>query len=451
MYRLISTVVSNFTILRKRFEHNSGQTGISELEDTNMIASRFGEFFSSRTGSVAIIFAFAAIPIAAFVGSAVDYGTALRAKTQLQTVVDVAAAAGARLPATSNANRTSAVLNSYNANVSTTTVANSTPVIDATNAKVTVTASAEVPTHFMGIIGVDTITVTAKAVARSQIENGGVACVLSLNTSSPDGFHLQGKNAVSSDNCWAWVNSADATAINANGASSGTAQGFCTAGSVVGPEHFSPPPYTGCSPMDDPFYTKFENYNPTSTACDHQDVELSSGSFTLNPGVYCGNTVFKPQADVTLNPGTYIFRDGYLQVQAGASLTGDGVTLFFYGQNTMMEIRGGADVDLKAPATGDLAGFVIVDRKFDWYDPAIRESIIQGGGSVTIEGILYAPQWKVTISGNSDINQNAKFFTMIADTIYMEGNGKMHIKSDAAGAGLPDLMPKIKNGPVILE
>ena len=38
-----------------------------------------------------------------------------------------------------------------------------------------------------------------------------------------------------------------------------------------------------------------------------------------------------------------------------------------------------------------------------------------------------------------------------ADTFYMEGNAKFHIKSDAAAAGLPDLMPKIKNGPVILE
>jgi len=416
-----------------------------------MLAAKFGEFISSRSGNVAIIFAFAAVPICAFVGSAVDYGTALRAKTQLQTIVDVAAAAGARLPATSNENRTQAVLSSFSTNASTTAVNGTTPVVDATNAKVTVTASTDVATHFMGIIGVDTITVTARAVARSQIENGGVACLVALNPTSVDGFHLQGKNAVSSENCWAWVNSTDPTSINADGASSGTAQGFCTAGRVVGPEHFSPPPYTGCSPMDDPFYTKFENYNPPSTSCDHTDLELSSGTFTLQPGVYCGNTVFKPQAYVTLQAGTYVFRDGYLEVQAGASLTGNGVTLFFYGQNTQMFVRGGADVDLKAPASGTLAGFVIVDRKFDWYDPSIRETIIRGGGSLKFEGILYAPQWKVTISGNSDVNQDAKFFTMIADTIYMEGNGKMHIKSDAAAAGLPDLMPKIKNGPVILE
>ena len=49
------------------------------------------------------------------------------------------------------------------------------------------------------------------------------------------------------------------------------------------------------------------------------------------------------------------------------------------------------------------------------------------------------------------VKVEAKFFTMIADTFYMEGNGKMHIKSDAAAAGFPELMPKIRSGPVILD
>ena len=144
-------------------------------------------------------------------------------------------------------------------------------------------------------------------------------------------------------------------------------------------------------------------------------------------------------------------KDGFFQVQAGASVTGNGVTLFFFGQNTSMEVRGGGSLDLKAPTTGDLAGFVIVDRKLDWYDPSIRETVIQGGGSLKLEGILYAPQWKVNISGNGEINQEAAFFTMIADTFYMEGNGKLNITSDATGAGFPELMPKIKNGPVMLQ
>jgi hypothetical protein len=33
----------------------------------------------------------------------------------------------------------------------------------------------------------------------------------------------------------------------------------------------------------------------------------------------------------------------------------------------------------------------------------------------------------------------------------MEGNGRLHIKSDYAAAGLPGVMPKIKSGPVLTE
>lgn len=117
----------------------------------------------------------------------------------------------------------------------------------------------------------------------------------------------------------------------------------------------------------------------------------------------------------------------------------------------MMEVRGGGSLDLKTPTTSDLASFVIVDRKLDWYDPSIRATVIQGGGRLKAEGILYAPQWKVDISGNGEINHEADFFTMIADSFYMEGNGRLNITSDAASAGFPERMPKIKNGPVMLQ
>ena len=261
---------------------------------------------------------------------------------------------------------------------------------------------------------------------------------------------MQGINKISSPDCWAWINSTASTSINATGAASGVAQGFCTAGAVDGNEHFTPVPFPGCDPMEDPFYEKIANHWVPSS-CTHSNLQLKNGTHTLSPGVYCGNTILKPQAEVTLLPGLYVMRDGYFQVQAGASVTGNGVTLFFYGQNTMMEVRGGGSLDLRAPTTGDLAGFVIVDRKLDWYDPSIRETVIQGGGRLKIEGILYAPQWKVNISGNGEINQEADFFTMIADSFYMEGNGRLNITSDAAAAGFPELMPKIKNGPVMLQ
>jgi hypothetical protein len=113
-------------------------------------------------------------------------------------------------------------------------------------------------------------------------------------------------------------------------------------------------------------------------------------------------------------------------------------------------VRAGGNVDFKAPTTGDLAGFVLVDTNLSW-EATIHESVIEGGGRVKIEGVLYAPQWRVNISGNGDVNQEATYFAMIADHFYMEGNGKLYIRSDAAAAGLPDLMPRIATGPLLLQ
>ena len=147
----------------------------------------------------------------------------------------------------------------------------------------------------------------------------------------------------------------------------------------------------------------------------------------------------------------HVLLHGKLQVQAGASLTGNGVTLFFLGFDTWIEVRGGADIDLKAPDTGELAGFVLVDRKFDWYNPNIYETVIQGGGRIHLEGIVYAPQWRMNISGNGELNQDSKCFAMVADHFYMEGNGKLNVVADCDTVGLPELMPKIKSGPKMVE
>ena len=40
---------------------------------------------------------------------------------------------------------------------------------------------------------------------------------------------------------------------------------------------------------------------------------------------------------------------------------------------------------------------------------------------------------------------------MVADSFYMEGNGKLYVRSNAEAAGLPNIMPKIPTGPLLLR
>jgi hypothetical protein len=398
-----------------------------------------------------MVFALVAIPVILSVGVAVDYARALSARTKLQGAVDAAAMAGARLPATSHENRLQAATQTFAVNLAHSGLPTSIePTIEASNAAVKVAASYAQPTAFTGLMGLDSIEVLAQTSARSQVENGGVACLLALNPTTSDGLHLQGINKLSEENCWAWVNSTSPTAINATGASIGKAQGFCTAGGVLGAEHFLPAPYTGCDPMEDPFEERFTGYSPPEEMpCpSNKPRELKNGYFTLSPGTYCGGIVLKPRANVTFLPGVYVIKNGVFEVQAGSSATGTDVAFYFTGPDTDLIVRGGGDIDFRAPATGDLAGFLFVQDRTS--NPG-NSTEIQGGGRVKMEGILYAPTWRINIGGNGDLNQDSKFWAMIADSFYMEGNGKLYIRSDAAGAGLPPLMPKIATGPVLIE
>jgi hypothetical protein len=115
-------------------------------------------------------------------------------------------------------------------------------------------------------------------------------------------------------------------------------------------------------------------------------------------------------------------------------------------QKPGLSFAGGGVIDIKAPTEGDLAGFLIVKRA---EGGDIREMIVQGGGRVNLVGVIYAPEWRINISGNGEINQDSQFFAMVADDFYMEGNGRLWIRLDAAAAGMPDLMPRIKSGPVL--
>lgn len=414
------------------------------------VAQPISTIFRDRRGNVGALFSLLIMPMFASIGAAVDIGQALYAKISLQAVVDAAAIAGARLPATANQNRYEAARHMLAARVEQSGLEHVGTQVEASNAEVRIAASYAHPTVLMKMFGYQSIDIEVASAARSQVENGGVACLLALNPSTSDGLHLQGINKSSAQNCWTWVNSDSSSAINATGAALATAQGFCAVGSAVGAEHFAPTPYTGCAPMDDPFADKFSSYYPGAESCAETDLELKNGSFTLAPGVYCGNTVLRPQANVTFLPGIYVIKGGYFEVQGGASVVGNGVTIFFRGPGTRLIVRGGGSIDLRAPASGDAAGFVLVDRKSVW-NSSINETVIQGGGRVRLEGVVYAPQWRINISGNGDINQESRYFAMIADHFYMEGNGRLHIRSDAEAAGLPELMPRIKSGPVLTE
>ncbi|MBU1212592.1 MAG: Tad domain-containing protein [Alphaproteobacteria bacterium] len=411
-------------------------------------ASHSRNITSDVEGNVGIFFALALVPMLSVIGAAIDIGQAYTYKKQLQELTDAASVAGARLPATSNENRMNAIVTNFEHNAAAKNLIDLKPEYLANNAEVGVTASATSPTTILKLLGVESIPVMAKTRARSQVQNGGVICLLALDENAAEGLHLQGINKMSQQDCWAWVNAKADTAINAVGASTGKAQGFCVAGGVIGADHFAPPPFRGCDPYADPFAETFATNTPFVGECTQTNLKVKNQYRVLSPGTYCGGIDIGVHAEVEFMPGTYVIKDGPLNMDAQSSAAGVGVTFYFTGANTGIDIKSGSDLVLRAPTSGSYESFVFIQDKTS--NPGAVVSI-QGGGHVKLEGVLYTPTWQVSIGGNGEVNQEAKFWTMVAATFHMEGNGQLYINSDAEAIGMKNVMPKIPTGPLIMN
>ena len=144
-------------------------------------------FRGAREGNVATIFAIAIIPMLAFVGAAVDFGTANAARTNLQAALDATALMLSKEAATDtdtelrdNAKKYFAAL--YNKPNTTNITVDASYSKDGGSA-VVVTGSASVPTTFLAVLGYNSIAIGGSSTTKWGSTRLRVALVLD-NTGS---------------------------------------------------------------------------------------------------------------------------------------------------------------------------------------------------------------------------------------------------------------------------
>ncbi|WP_438265077.1 TadE/TadG family type IV pilus assembly protein [Bradyrhizobium commune] len=132
-------------------------------------------FASDRSGNIAIIFALALLPLLSFVGAAVDYSLAARAKTKLAAALDTAvlvATAKSEITKTASTAQSDA-LNTFSGQMSALGMSSSSVTItvsdSVTTRTATGTATSSVTTYFMGILGYKTIGVSATSTAAASL------------------------------------------------------------------------------------------------------------------------------------------------------------------------------------------------------------------------------------------------------------------------------------------
>lgn len=394
----------------------------------------------NERGNVAMIVAVALVPITGAAGVALDYSRASNDRTAIQTAADSAAIAGLRSIKTDNASRvdrSKQVFNSQVKNVEVTKID-----VDASANKVIVTASANVPTTLMNVLGVKSVPVSVKAVAVKQYD-GPPPCVFAL-AKSGTGINISGSSEFTGVNCTLQANSSSDGAIDVDGSAKVKADGYCAVGTVTSKSPLSPEPEPYCDEMSDPYANLAA---PTIGSCDYNSYKVSPGKKSadvLQKGVYCKGLDI--QGDAKLQPGLYIIKDGPLNITASGTVTGDGVTFYLTGTGATFKINGGSSLSLKASQDAPYAGMLIVQDKAA---AAGSTSTINGNSSTVLMGAIYAPTQDLKLTGDGTFGQASPFMPMIANTVTISGNNSTYV--DATKTALVAPLPKSSSGARLSE
>jgi hypothetical protein len=284
----------------------------------------------------------------------------------------------------------------------------------------------------------DDVTIGTRSVAVVRVT--GPFCVLALSPTNDSSLKFGGTSDLNLENCGIIVDSNSASAMALIGASVvGATYADITGGYTKSNNSTldldDGMPNTGEDPLDDPFA---DLDVPPSAGCDHTNFKVQkNGTDTIYPGRYCGGITVNAGAVLTMNPGNYIIAGGQFNVAGGATVNGDGVTIFLttdgssYAQVT---INGGAVVNLKAPTAGDYKGIVFFQSRGAPIADTGAQNKFNGGSTMEINGAIYIPNQKLEFSGG---NASAGGCTrIVAYTIEFTGNSD--VDSDCTGYGFDE-------------
>src|SRR5438132_1064501 len=184
-------------------------------------------FYSSADGSVVITFALTLIPLVGAIGTAVDYSRANAFKVVLQSSLDSSLLAGAK---DGSSNWTQVAINVFKANLSLKSSASLTPTfnLDA-NGSYTGSITTTVPTTFLEVFKIKSITVTANGAAKATPADD--SCILTLDhgqSTSHISLTLNGAPVINLTGCSIRSN----TSLNCNGHDGNVTKGIAAGNST---------------------------------------------------------------------------------------------------------------------------------------------------------------------------------------------------------------------------
>jgi Flp pilus assembly protein TadG len=312
------------------------------------------------------------------------------------------------------------------------------------------------PTYFMKLFGVNSETITARAVATATGGGaaGGGGCIYTLGTPSRQlnfnnaGLGSTGTNFIQAPSC-AIVDNGN---LVANGNVSVKASSIGVGGSVNLPNNSNPDcsqaqpagvcptPVTGMPYSGDPLAGKY----PIPTASGPGTSSTTGGVTTYTPGSY-NNITLNSTSNNVFSPGVY-FLTGTFKINGGSNTCAGGVAnfsvvpftctedtvnggvTFYLAPGSSLQINGGSNTKMYAPDSGTYEGLLF------YQDPAnTSQATINGTDNSFFQGAVYMPTADVDFSGTANFNSGAKYTMIVSDQLLVSGGAYVNLASDFSG------------------
>jgi hypothetical protein len=431
----------------------------------------------NENGQALILAAVGLSILLGFAAFATDLGVVMREKRIAQTAADSAAIAGASALQSGGdgtsaiaAGRADAKLNGFNNGSDGAVVTINTPVTDDSNAAFNntggyVEAIVSAPTStplintFLHLFNPSStytgMTVAARSVARLGAAKG---CIYTLGATGID-IDGSGGETLIDPSCGIIDDSSSSDALTLSGGAQVNVQSIGIVGGVAESGSASTDASvvtTGITYMSDPLaYLNSEAPSFSTSTCANPQINVSgngttvnvtaandacyqginvSGGATLNitnggTMVIAGNISISGSSTVNFGPGVYYFT-GQFSASGGDTANGtQGVTFFAAGPSGSYDISGGANLDLIAPTSGAYSGILF------WQALGDTSTItISGGADSTLEGVIYAPNGTLNLSGGTGTN----FYTdVVVDSMNLSGSASLYNYSKLSSASDP--------------
>ncbi|MDN3574269.1 Tad domain-containing protein [Methylobacterium longum] len=421
-----------------------------------------------------MVFALSSTVLIGLVGGGIDYAHLATRRSQLQNAVDVGVLTGGgtlKLAASSIASVQGVTEQAIRNNAPPSPNQPFAVTVDVAPDKTSVSARVQesVKLAFGGFLGMSSRTIAVQA--KASVVGRMRLCMLTLDPAAPGAFNLQKNAQVTANGCSLYSNSMNASGMVGGDSSMARADTICSAGGYVGARaNFAPPPQAGCPTIADPLKGRA---NPNVGGCASlpfpfnllplTKIQTIDKDVTIDPGTYCYGLQIKKKAVVTMRPGIYVFKDGPLIVQDNATLSGEGVGLYFVGDKAGLLFDKKTTVSLTAPTTGEMAGLLMAEQTTvsNPIDPALglvddvtglllpptppplgqskpmRIYRIISNNARTMLGTIYLPAGRLVIDSDKPVADQSAYTVVVAQQVNLYEGPNLYLNANYDATSVP--------------